>query len=50
MVGVVIEPGDRLLVHSGGGGGWGDPSKRTAAARARDLEDGFVTATPDKAG
>lgn len=50
MVGVVIEPGDRLLVHSGGGGGWGDPAKRTAAARARDLEDGFVTATPDKAG
>jgi len=43
-VGVVIEPGDRLIVHSGGGGGWGDPAKRTADARARDVRLGLVTA------
>ena len=34
-VGIVIEPGDRLIVHSGGGGGWGDPAKRRAEARER---------------
>jgi N-methylhydantoinase B len=44
MVGVTIEPGDRLLVHSGGGGGWGDPARRSAADRARDVENGLVTA------
>ena len=43
-VGIVIEPGDRLIVHSGGGGGWGDPAKRTAEERAKDVENGFVTA------
>ncbi len=42
-VGVVIRPGDRLIVHSGGGGGWGDPAKRTAEARARDVVLGLVT-------
>ena len=44
MVGVEIGPGDRLLVHSGGGGGWGDPAKRTNEARARDVRDGMVSA------
>ncbi len=42
-VGIVIEPGDRLIVHSGGGGGWGNAGKRTAAARAKDRERGLVT-------
>jgi N-methylhydantoinase B len=44
-VGITIEPGDRLIVHSGGGGGWGDPARRSPEARARDLADGFVTST-----
>ncbi len=45
-VGIAIEPGDRLIVHSGGGGGWGDPARRTAEARALDVENGMVTPFP----
>jgi N-methylhydantoinase B len=47
--GLEIRPGDRFLIESGGGGGWGEPRRRTEAARATDLESGFVTA-PTKAG
>jgi len=43
-VGIPIRPGDVFLVESGGGGGWGDPKKRTREARARDVELGFVSA------
>jgi N-methylhydantoinase B len=42
-VGLVIRPGDRLVLESGGGGGWGDPAERDPAARARDVENGFVS-------
>ncbi|MBL8670871.1 MAG: hydantoinase B/oxoprolinase family protein [Alphaproteobacteria bacterium] len=42
-VGIVIRPGDVLEVHSAGGGGWGDPRKRSAAARESDAENGLVT-------
>ena len=41
--GIVLRPGDVIHVRSGGGGGWGDPGERSAAARRRDLRDGFVT-------
>ncbi|HEX5320089.1 MAG TPA: hydantoinase B/oxoprolinase family protein [Stellaceae bacterium] len=41
--GLVIRPGDRLVLESGGGGGWGDPGKRGAAAREGDVETGFVS-------
>jgi N-methylhydantoinase B len=41
-VGLVIRPGDRLVLESGGGGGWGDPHKRDPAAAARDIESGFA--------
>jgi N-methylhydantoinase B len=41
-VGVVIRPGDVLDVRSGGGGGFGDPALRSAAAEARDRRLGFV--------
>jgi N-methylhydantoinase B len=43
-VGIPIRSGDVFLVESGGGGGWGDPKKRTAKARARDVVLGFVSA------
>jgi N-methylhydantoinase B len=43
--GLVIRPGDRLMLESGGGGGWGDPAIRNDADRAHDTEEGFVTAT-----
>ncbi len=46
MVGVTIEPGDRLLIHSGGGGGWGEPGRRTAEARQRDVDNGLVGPMP----
>jgi N-methylhydantoinase B len=46
--GLVIHPGDRLIMESGGGGGWGDPAQRDPAATARDIENGFVT--PGDAG
>jgi N-methylhydantoinase B len=42
-VGIVVRPGDRFLIESGGGGGWGDPAERSPEARARDREMGFVT-------
>jgi N-methylhydantoinase B len=42
-VGVVVRPGDVFLVESGGGGGYGDPRRRTPEARAYDRENGFVT-------
>jgi N-methylhydantoinase B len=42
-VGVEIRPGDVLLLESGGGGGWGDPAARDPAARARDVDNGFVS-------
>ena len=41
--GLVIRPGDRLVLESGGGGGWGDPARRDPAAIASDIENGFVT-------
>lgn len=43
QVGIEILPGDTLVVHSGGGGGWGPAEKRDARAIARDMENGIVT-------
>ena len=39
----MLQPGDRLTMHYGGGGGYGDPAKRDPAALKRDIEDGYVT-------
>ena len=44
--GLTIRPGDRLVLESGGGGGWGAPAKRTTAAHARDTISGFVSPPP----
>ncbi len=41
-VGLPIRPGDVFMIESGGGGGWGDPAKRTPEARVRDVALGFV--------
>jgi N-methylhydantoinase B len=38
-----LAPGDRLTLDLPGGGGYGDPTLRDAAARARDLDEGYVT-------
>jgi N-methylhydantoinase B len=40
--GLVIRPGDRLVLESGGGGGWGDPARRDLEAVAEDVANGFV--------
>jgi N-methylhydantoinase B len=42
--GIEIRPGDVLVLESGGGGGWGEPTARDPDAIARDHENGFVTA------
>jgi N-methylhydantoinase B len=39
----MLQPGDRLVMHYGGGGGYGDPRDRDPAALRRDVEDGYVT-------
>ena len=31
-----VEPGSRILVKTGGGGGWGDPEQRSDEDRGRD--------------
>jgi N-methylhydantoinase B len=40
---LVIRPGDRLVLESGGGGGWKNPSERRPDDRERDIEEGFVS-------
>jgi N-methylhydantoinase B len=42
-VGIEVAPGAVFFVESGGGGGWGDPRRRSPEARAADVRDGFVT-------
>jgi N-methylhydantoinase B len=39
-----VEPGDRVLVLSGGGGGHGDPAARDPVRIAEDIREGFVSA------
>ena len=40
---IPVLPGDVFLIESGGGGGWGNPERRSPEARQADLRDGFVT-------
>jgi N-methylhydantoinase B len=42
-VGVPVRPRDVFLIESSGGGGYGPASKRSRAARQRDLDNGVVT-------
>ncbi len=39
-----IPAGDRLIIKTPGGGGYGDPARRDAALRDADRRDGLVTA------
>jgi N-methylhydantoinase B len=38
-----MQAGDRFLLQSAGGGGYGDPRKRDGDALARDMAEGYVT-------
>ena len=38
-----VPSGRKLVLHLPGGGGFGDPAKRTEAARAEDIRKGYVT-------
>jgi N-methylhydantoinase B len=40
-----LKAGERFLLQSAGGGGYGDPARRDAAAIARDAAEGYVTRT-----
>ena len=44
ITGVELRRGDRVRIASPGGGGYGDPAQRPAAALSRDLRLGYVTA------
>ena len=43
FVNIRLKRGDRILVHSPGGGGFGAPGSREEAALKRDIADGFVS-------
>ena len=40
---IVLQPGERLVVETPGGGGFGDPSERAAEAVIEDVESGLVS-------
>jgi N-methylhydantoinase B len=42
---IVLQPGERLIVETPGGGGFGDPSKRQTDAVIDDLASGLVSAS-----
>jgi N-methylhydantoinase B len=42
-VGIPVQPGDVFVLESAGGGGWGEPRRRSSEARAADRENGFVS-------
>ena len=43
FVNIRLKRGDRILVHSPGGGGFGAPSARDEEALRQDMADGFVS-------
>ena len=43
MVGIALQRGDRVRLETPGGGGFGDPTKRSATALAHDAEQGYIT-------
>jgi N-methylhydantoinase B len=45
---VEMRAGECFLLQSAGGGGYGDPARRDAAAVARDVAEGYVTNAPVK--
>ena len=46
---IPLEPGDRIRIHTGGGGGWGDPKARDPEAVLADVRNGYLTAAQARA-
>jgi N-methylhydantoinase B len=42
---VMLNAGDRVRVHTGGGGGYGDPKRRDRDRVRNDLQRGYISAT-----
>lgn len=40
---VQFQPGDRVLLWTPGGGGYGDPAKRDPAMVKEDVAEGYIT-------
>jgi N-methylhydantoinase B len=43
-----MQAGERFLLQSAGGGGYGDPRERDAAALSCDIAEGYVSAEGTK--
>jgi len=44
-ISIPVDPGDKFVIHSAGGGGWGDPKKRMQSARQMDRKNQIVSST-----
>ena len=44
MQGIKLKRGERVRLSTPGGGGWGDPAKRSASARQKDVEHNAMSA------
>lgn len=40
---IPLEPGDRVFIHTGGGGGYGSPDQREIQSVVNDVQKGYVT-------
>ena len=50
MLGIRLKKGERVRLQTPGGGGYGHASQRSPAARAQDIQQGFVTPVSGKEG
>lgn len=41
--GVLLSPGDRIVIETAGGGGWGDPKERDPELIRSDVVNGFIS-------
>jgi N-methylhydantoinase B len=41
--GITLIPGERIVIETAGGGGWGDPNDRNPEDVKRDVVEGFIT-------
>ena len=44
MTALAVDEGDVIRIHTGNGGGYGDPGRRSPARVLDDVRNGFVTA------